>query len=913
MRYFRKMIYRTLFIIIISLSTSASLFSSVIKGAIKDSTTGEALVGATIYIKELQKGSVSGLDGTYTIKNVPDGKYSVTCSFIGYQTIEKDIIINEEINRSLNFLLAQQTNELSQVVITAHAETNNDISARTSEKMANQVLSVVSAKTIELSPDISVANVIQRVSGVIIERDATGDGQYALLRGMDKRFNYTMVNGVKIPSPDNKNRFVPLDIFPAELLDRLEVTKSLTANLEGDGIGGAVNLIMKDAPSKMQLSANMAVGYNSLFLENNYEYFVVSAINKKSPSEEYGLAYPVQMKDFSTKNLRLESGSASPNLSGGFSYGNRFFKERLGIILAASYQKSDRGNSSNLYGNSTNTDGNQNITRRFYSNQQVRLGIHAKIDIKLSPDHKIMWYNTYMDFTNAQVREAVSFNSQTTRLRWNNQTIMNSTLKGYHSFIDSRLNLDWSVSYGKALNETPDNVQINELILNGLTSIDQNEGATRRWEHNSDNDLSVNGNLQYRFKFLNGSILDLSTGGMYRDKVRGSYYNEYIFKPYDPTKLNPQEQIRGLDYNNFNEISFSVNSYGDLSNPLNYAATEKIGAVYFMQKLSLKSLQFVIGVRAEYTNQGFNLKFPTEGARNEGNQEYIDILPSFGFKYSVHKNANLRLTYYKALNRPSFFEIVPYSIIYEDYKERGNPDLKHTTANNLDIRYEFFPTPAEQFMAGIFYKNIRNPIEFGMMNGFGQDQYYMPMNFGNATNYGIEMDIIKYFNWFGLKANYTYTNSNITTTKMKVISNPDPDAETNFITEYVNQTRPLYGQAVHVINLSLLLKDNQNGWDGQLSFSYTSDRLVIVSRFLNDDSWQAGYTTVDVSVEKRFRSGLVLFAKATNLLNAPMIQYVKPNDTNALYTSVARFNSGVVERKEHYGINCSIGIKFKFV
>ena len=104
--------------------------------------------------------------------------------------------------------------------------------ARGIERAAMNVVNVMSAKAIELSPDITVANVIQRMSGVTVERNSSGEGQYAILRGMDKRYNYTLVNGVKIPSPDNKNRFVPLDIFPSEMLDRLEVTKSLTANME---------------------------------------------------------------------------------------------------------------------------------------------------------------------------------------------------------------------------------------------------------------------------------------------------------------------------------------------------------------------------------------------------------------------------------------------------------------------------------------------------------------------------------------------------------------------------------------------------------------------------------------------------------------------------------------------------------
>ena len=904
--------YKFLCCILLLMAIFSGLQAETIRGIARDAVTGEALIGSTIYIKELNKGTNSGLNGSFILKNVPKGSYKITCSYVSYQTIEKKIVVNENDVLVVDFNLTEQTSELGEVQIVSNGNKSTEISARSQERHADQVINVVSAKTIELSPDLNVANVIQRVSGVTLERSATGDGQYALLRGMDKRFTYTMVNGVKIPSPDNKNRFVPLDIFPSELLDRLEVTKSITANMEGDGIGGAINMVMKDAPANRQMTANLATGYNTLFFHNDYQYFDISAINAKSPNERYGISYPVQMKDFTTKNLHLNSGKAIPNLSGGFSFGDRFFKERLGIMLAGSYQKNVRGNSSDLYSTSINSDQQQNITHRFFSNQQTRLGLHAKFDIQLSANHKLMWYNAYMDFRNAQVRDAISYSSETTRLRWNRQTILNSTLKGLHSFDNSKLNLDWSLSYGKALNETPDNIQINALIINGITSIDQNDGASRRWEHNSDKDKAGYINLIYNIKFENGTLLDLSTGGIYRDKVRGSYFNEYHFKPYDGSKPNPNEIIKGVDYNNFDGIKFSVNSFGNLSDPLNYDATEKIGAGYLMGKLSVKKLQLIAGVRAESTNQGYNLKFTTEGARNEGSQKYVDVLPGLNLKYSLHKDANLRLSYSKGINRPSFFEIVPYSMIYEDYKERGNPDLKRTKADNYDLRYEYFPRPSEQFMVGFFYKSIKNPIEFGMMNGFGQDVFYMPMNFGDASNYGVEVDFMKYFSWFGIKANYTYTNSDITTTKMKVIPNPDPNAETKILTEYVNQTRPLFGQAAHVVNFSVLFKDKRNGWDGQLAFAYTGDRLCIVSRYLDEDSWQAGYGSMDASIEKRFKSGIALFAKASNLLNSPMIQYVKHNDTNASYVNIERYHEGVIERKEFYGQNILIGLRFKF-
>jgi outer membrane receptor protein involved in Fe transport len=879
-----------------------------IKGIVKDSETGEELIGATICLKENSRiGASTGLDGSFTLVNIFHFPVELVCNYLGYN--EKTVIVDNAAPLTLS--LDPKTVQISEVTVYGDNTRNTEISARSIEKNAINVVNVMSAKAIELSPDLTVANVIRRMSGVTIERNGSGDGQYAILRGMDKRFNYTLVNGIKIPSPDNKNRFVPLDIFPSELLDRLEVTKALTADMESDGIGGAVNMVMKDAPSHRQLTINLSTGGNSQFLSRDYQFFDYSAINKESPNEKYGLDYPVKTRDFTTKNLRLNSGKANPNLAGGITWGNRIFHDRLGIMIAGSYSNEYRGNTSDVHGNSKDVNGRQQITKRDFSNRQTRSGVHAKLDYRLSKNHRLMWYNAYMDFRNAQVRDARDTEKQTLRLRWNCQTIFNSTLKGIHDFMNEKLRFDWSLVYGKAYNETPDNVQINENAVNRIITIDRNTGATRRWEHNSDKDKAGYANLHYNIN-INEAKLDWAIGGMYRDKVRDSYFNEYTFKPYDESLENQRELIKGVHWNNFDEVRFEVNAHGNLSDPLNYDATEKVSAGYLSGNLVFSQWQFTAGLRAEHTNQGYNLKFPVDGAKNEGYQEYTDYLPSAHVKYKIHRDANLRLSYVKAVNRPSFFEIVPYSMIYEDYKERGNPDLKHTVADNFDLRYEYFPRPSEQFMLGLFYKNIKNPIEFGMMNGFGQDTYYMPMNFGNAHNYGFEIDIMKYFNWFGIKANYTFTDSDITTTKMKVIPNPDPNAETGYVTEYVDQERPLFGQAEHVVNLSLLVKDTKRKWDGQLAFSYTGDRLCIVSRYLDEDSWQAGYIHLDASAEKRFKGGLSIFAKATNLLDTPMLQYVKENDANRNSIGLERYKGGVVERKEYYGRNLSIGIRYKF-
>lgn len=893
---------RKTFLVFSLLLSAVTLEARMIKGTVKDLATGEDIPGASIVVKNVPgKGTVSGLDGSFTLDVENDGCVLV-CSFLGYDTEESYIRDEAEIA----FLLSSSSVMLDAITVSAENHGRTEAAAIGIQKHSLNVVNVVSSKAIELSPDLTVANVIQRMSGVTIDRGNTGEGQYAILRGMDKRYNYTLVNGVKIPSPDSKNRFVPLDIFPSDLLDRLEVSKSLMANQEGDGIGGAVNLVMKDAPEKRMLNVNLSTGYNALFFNNGFTSFAYGKIAKSSPNEIHGVDYAVSAEDFTSSNLRTKTAMPLPDLNASVSYGDRFFGNRFGLIVSASFQNNYRGKESQLhYQPGSNYTG---ITDRFYSEQQTRIGTHVKMDYSFNRKHKLTWYNGYIDMRTAQFRDETNPEWESVRMRWNRQYIFNSTLKGEHAFLEGgALKLDWSAVVSQAYNETPDNVQINlTTAKSGLQTVSVNPAATRRWEHNSDFDKAIYADFSYRFAFSGGSFLDLSAGGMFRDKIRGSFFNEYTFK----LPSDNRTQIRGEQWHDFNEIEFEANKYGNLSDPLNYDATEQIGAAYLMGKYVIGKLEVVAGLRMEHTDQGYKLRYATEGARNEGSQQYYDFLPDLHVKYGVHKNANLRFSYDRAINRPSFFEIVPYNILNEEYKERGNPDLKHTVADNIDLRYEYFPRSSEQIMVGLFFKRILDPIEYGLKTS-GQDVYYMPDNFGTAINYGVEVDFLKYFNKFGIKANYTYTNSNITTPKTLLIPNPDENAETNTVTTTVMQSRPLFGQAAHVANLSLIYKDMENGWDAQIAGGYTGKRLVSISRYYNCDIWEDGYFHLDLSVEKSFKCGIAVFFKASNLLNNPLVRYVPDNKmTEGLDGEIRRYADGLMERIEHYGQNLIVGLRY---
>jgi len=491
-----------------------------------------------------------------------------------------------------------------------------------------------------------------------------------------------------------------------------------------------------------------------------------------------------------------------------------------------------------------------------------------------------------------------------TRSRLTKQQILNSTLQGKHQLTD-KFGLQWSAVYSKATNEVPDNVTVplvgvRKNFVETRTTVGD---ASRRWEHNADRDLAGYLNLSYS-TLLGGLQIEWMAGGLYRDKTRSNFYNNYQLRP---TDLFAQY---GKDFTEYSQINWTIqNPRGAVATALSYDASEKTSAGYVQFKAETVQFELIGGVRAEHTDQGYAMRFPIGEDKPVGSQVYTDLLPSFHFKYKTFENTNLRASYFRSLNRPGFFEIVPYRIVNEEYQERGNADLKRAIADNIDVRYELFPKPSEQFMVGLFYKHIKDPIEYTLQRDAvrGQDIYYSPGNFGNASNYGLEVDYIKYFKMFGIKANYTYTHSSITTPKSKRIRNESGDIQTIS----VDQTRPLYGQSAHVANLSFLYKNAKRGIDAQIAGGYTGDRINTVSQFLDNDLWQKGFVQLDVSLEKTFANGLGIFLKANNLLNTPMEVYMK-NATKVNDGVPFQSNSSTtLMRRDYYQRSYLAGIRFK--
>ena len=275
---------RSIFLLFLFISVAS--FAGTIKGKVLDSKTGEPITGAVVTIAKTNYKTVSGLDGSFVFKNLPDGDYTISITMISYESKTKTIKSKGSSSEEMVFSLETTTKSLENVIVTGHVSSSgsNDASARQIEKQSDNILNILSARTIQLAPDVTVANVLRRVSGVTVDRGEDGEGRYPVIRGMDKRYNYTTINGIKIPSPDDKNRYVPMDIFPSEMLQRLEVVKALTPDMEGDAIGGVMNLVMKDAPQHLMLQVQGAIGYSQMLFDNSF-YTYNHSVNAQSPLE----------------------------------------------------------------------------------------------------------------------------------------------------------------------------------------------------------------------------------------------------------------------------------------------------------------------------------------------------------------------------------------------------------------------------------------------------------------------------------------------------------------------------------------------------------------------------------------------------------------------------------------------------
>lgn len=908
------------------LISSVLLFSfataQIIKGKVVDAKTNEPLIGATITFTKNNKpnNAFTGLDGSFIIKSSSIGLSDMIVYFIGYEQFKIDEIKNGNIGI---IKLRLKADDLSTITVNSQKSKESDEYARVTEKNAATVQNTVSAKAIEISPDITLGNVMQRVSGVSVTRTSSGDGQYAIIRGMSQRYNYTSIGGVILPSPDDKSRSVPMDIFPADMIERVEVIKALSPSMEGSAIAGVTNLVMKNAPSKLVISGNIGTGVNSIFFNRSFSGFSKSGINFSAPSEMHPAGYIATPNDFSVKELNFKNVSLPVNTNAAVSIGDRLFHKKLGVLVAGSFSRQYRGSNTLFFDQiAISTDPTPNSVHllsyqnRQYDLLQTRSGLNVKFDYSFSANHTINFYNVFVQLDENQHRSynKVGINPTNApgeidyfdRVVFSRKNLYNSTLKGTDK-LAKNLAIDWTLSYSIAKSATPDWIDFGKFKDSANATVIYASPATHNWNRSKDEDKAGYLNLT----FSPSKSVELVAGGMYRAKDRNAFYQSYKLGVIAPGGLARQP------YTDINSVQFgfypAADGLGTLFDPQNYSGTENVGAGYIEGRISPNDkLKIVGGVRVEVTDQTYLSQQTDALPGKTGDIHYTDVLPSLNIKYELTASQNLRFSYFSGISRATLLELVPATSAGDFYSVGGNPYLKHTTSDNFDFRYENYLTKTDHIMAGVFYKNINNPIEtaFYYTDSTHQNLVYGSNNPGSgATNYGVELVYAKFIHNWGISGNYTYTHSRVTTPKQVT-----PATTAGSVSTFPDQTRPLQGQADHIGNLSLLYKNSKAGFDAQLSFVYTGKRISIVNGYYNLDYWQRATSQLDFSAEEKFNHHISAFIKITNLLNNNI--YYDLYTTN--YSSTNKFipnqsdPNKVLVQKDEFNQSFLAGLRFKF-
>lgn len=217
--------------------------SGEVSGVLSDGTSGELLPGANIYIEGIGMGTVTNLAGEYKLMNIPEGTHTVSFSYIGYVEQKKDITIQGGESVKLDILMAYDAVNLEEVVVTT--QLLGQARAMNRQLNSDAMVNVVSSDKIKELPDVNAAEAIGRLPGISVQR-VGGEANKVVVRGLSPKLTAVTINGIRVPSTSGTDRSVNLSMIAPELLSSIEVFKSPTADMDGDAIGGIVNLgVMK--------------------------------------------------------------------------------------------------------------------------------------------------------------------------------------------------------------------------------------------------------------------------------------------------------------------------------------------------------------------------------------------------------------------------------------------------------------------------------------------------------------------------------------------------------------------------------------------------------------------------------------------------------------------------------------------
>ena len=927
-------------IIVLGLLSAASMptWAQQIKGVVIDQKSKETLIGAVVTVDGTNVKAITNIDGNFQIDGLDkEKKYTLYINYVGYKTQKIDGVQAKDADQVI--ALQPDEQQLKEVTVTAVERRNTDAAMIQVAKNSPVIVSNVSAQEISRTQDTNAGEVIRRVPGVSLI-----DDKFVMVRGLSQRYNNVWVNGGAVPSSEADSRAFSFDIIPSSQIDNLTIVKSPTAEYPADYSGGFIIVNTKEIPAEN--SFNIAVGgnWNTSSAFQNFSYSkgsgtdflgfdnglrslnggIHAALNPQLNANGIPVGdYATSLlgnglnNDWLVKNRKpLGDLKLAASLNQRWMLGGR----TLGMLAALNYTNEYRtyeNMENNLYGIYDAANDKPNYLRHSVDDQynnNVRLGAMLNFTF-LSKDgnHKYQLKNIFNQLATSRYtwRDGVSAQSNLERSR--SRTTYNGQLTGKHTFTSDAL--DWSIGYAYANRHLPDRRRylIDDALESGVYALSTGNDISREWTQLDEHILSLGVNDKHHFKFGNFEP-DLQVGayGEYRTReyqTRNFIYNWNVsdnnmpsdFRHSDIPTLLSSEANMGYDKLYLLEEKQMRN---------NYRGHNTLGAGYLALSLPFGKLGIHAGVRFEHNDMEL-ISNSRDYEKSESSRHYKtdDVFPSLNTTYKISDQHQVRLSYGRSINRPEFREVS--SSVYYDFdlasNVQGNTELKNCYVDNLDLRYEWYPSRGELISLAVFYKHFDSPIEWTYTVAGGTDLIYSYKNAKSANNYGVELDIRKNLGFIGLKDFSWSFNGALIKSKVQ------------FEKGAKEEDRPMQGQSPYLINTGIFYKNAPLKMDIALLYNRIGKRIIGVGRSegsTGDDSnsrvphsYEMPRNTIDFSLAKKFGEHLELKLNVRDLL-AEKIYYKQFADVT--YSDGSKKEVEEIARCYKPGRNIGLQAIYKF-
>ena len=858
-------------------------------------------------------GAVSGPDGRFSIQ-LPVGLYEVTVLALNYaRRVISRVSVSSGVSSALRIeMLPEAKVTVKEVTVRGDRIRNSAISELSTRQRSAAVTDGISRETIKKGTDSDAAQILGRVTGVSVK-----DGKFLVIRGMSERYASTQVNGVRVGSPEANRKVVPMDIFPASLLDNVVLQKTWTPDLQGDFGGASVQINTRDIPESPVFTTSIGTGWRSGTTGDNGLGYVGGGLDflgmddgtrglpdlvasmaggtkivERNPlrpdsrgfSKDDFLALARSFND----NWSIEGDRPPVNSSWNMAIGRRsmVLGKPLGFIGALAYQNGYNTNVGRVLNYEDNTlstiKGDYDETRTTRSvllggigNLSLRLGEQSSLKLNtlytMSSDDEARRYEGYYLDANATFR--------VDRLQFQERNLFSGTLSGDHrlSFLGSRI--DWKLNRSMANRDEPDRREsfyakvTNQIIEEGEGGSTVRDttyyaftgrGADRLFSFLNDAENGAELNLTIPLMSHAKGEARLRTGAWISDKVRNSWTRRFTYQPGSGLSLGDPVDSVLANPNIGHGLIFKENTRGT-----DYAwADQSIDAWYFMFDVPLlKRLRTVVGARMEHATQGIEFYstdvFTSEKARTEHRDS--DFLPGINLTWAAADRHNVRASWSRTLNRPDLRELSPTEIT--DYESGapfiGNPGLRRASIDAYDLRWECFPSPGELVSVGGFYKELTDAIEVNIQGG--ESPRRQPVNTPRGRNYGLEVEGRVGLGRLGRVLNRFSVSGNLIVVDSRVEFAGADGVQTS-------RLRPLTDQSRLVQNMALSYT-SPGGWtETSAFFNKFGRRLTDVGVYGQPDVYEEGRVTLDASITQRLTRSLKLKFVGKNLTNTTQLK-----------------------------------------